>query len=113
MPKRIQMPCYHSFFLYLVMFFMQLQGYISQPLTCQVFFGFFPIIQKRGIPTAGFNLLRGKTTHFAVTSIGKLRRMISITSDRVSTVTSLSGAGACAPTPLLSHTVHAPAFLPD
>ena len=26
MTKRIQMPCYHSFFLYLVMFFMQLQG---------------------------------------------------------------------------------------
>ena len=26
MPKHIQMPCYHSFFLYLVMFFMQLQG---------------------------------------------------------------------------------------
>ena len=26
MPKRIQMLCYHYFFLYLVMFFMQLQG---------------------------------------------------------------------------------------
>jgi len=26
MHRRIQMPCYHSFFLYLIMFFMQLQG---------------------------------------------------------------------------------------
>ena len=38
MPKRIQMPCYHSFFLFLVMFFMQQQGKLNRGMSIGRYF---------------------------------------------------------------------------